>query len=383
MAARVGCGAALRLQTHFPVRPCLFPGQGCVPGLLQAPRTAGRGSQAIEPHPVGPLCPLLRGHGPCSQRPLCDLACGLLGQAQSFYLESGVPFIVPLQGGGGIVLVPGLAINESKGQQLLQLGARGSGEGRVHGEWGPLEASLATVSKGCRAARGKLRPRLLSQPLGFPLLGLDPLELCPLPSIPGPMGGTLNLPNLAPRLWELLTLSLVPRPTGVRLQLCSSLRPNRGWGLSPAPPHPHSINENESPDGGRGPWTPALALCGQKSTSYLPLPGEASQEASRLTRGPCVGPPTSCLGPTVGSYCRVGAQKRDGKWRSLKWEVGGNPVLREGPLLVSFPLTRACLRSEGEVATDASTRTQLPGSGWRWCQGGSETSVGQPGQEDP
>lgn len=66
--------------------------------------------------------------------------------------------------------------------------------------------------------------------------------------------------------------------------------------------------EAEGPD-------PALALCGQKST-FTFLPGEASQEASRSHAWPPgVGPPTSCLGPTVGSYCRVGAQKRDGKWR--------------------------------------------------------------------
>ena len=82
--------------------------------------------------------------------------------------------------------------------------------------------------------------------------------------------------------------------------------------------------EAEGPD-------PALALCGQKST-FTFLPGEASREAGPQPRvAPGGRPPTSCLGPTVGSYCRVGAQKRDGKWKSpsdgsLRWgEVGGNP----------------------------------------------------------
>lgn len=59
---------------------------------------------------------LLRGPRPCSQLSHCvTWPVAFWAEAQSF-LESGGAFhcTYSLQGGGGIVLVPGLAINESK-----------------------------------------------------------------------------------------------------------------------------------------------------------------------------------------------------------------------------------------------------------------------------
>lgn len=90
---------------------------------------------------------------------------------------------------------------------------------------------------------------------------------------------------------------------------------------------------------------------------------------------PGVGPPTSCLGPTVGSYCRVGAQKRDGKWRGARdgerWER--TPVLRKGGPWLWFPSPA----NQGLLSQvrGESGQMQAPGPGFQaragaWCQVG-------------